>query len=381
VQDAYAQALSKWQTDGIPARPGAWLTTVARRRALDLLRRDATLKRSLPLLVEDGVEDDPADLLDEGEIPDDRLRLICTCCHPALSQPAQMALTLRLLCGLTTAEVARAFLVSESTMAARLTRAKKKIATAKIPYRVPPAAELPERLSAVLGVVHLLFTTGHTAPVGADLVRRDLVERATDLARMLRSLQPDNPDVAGLLALILLTDARRSTRVDRTGRMLRLEEQDRAQWNRAAIAEGLALVGQAIAVGPPGRYALQAAIAAVHAAAPSWQDTDWDEVVALYDQLREIWPSPVVALNRAVAVSLARGPAAGLDALDEIAEEPELAGYGYLPAARADMLTRLGRVDEAVAAYESAIEMTTNDVELDFLRSQLRRLRVEAARG
>jgi RNA polymerase sigma-70 factor (ECF subfamily) len=259
-------------------------------------------------------------------------------------------------------------------MAARLTRAKKKISRAKIPYRVPPAAELPERLAAVLGVVHLLFTTGHTAPVGADLVRRDLVERATDLARMLRTLQPDNADVAGLLALILLTDARRATRVDRTGRMIRLEDQDRSQWNRAAIAEGLALVGQAIAVGPPGRYALQAAIAAVHAAAPTWEDTDWDEVVSLYDELRAIWPSPVVALNRAVAVSLARGPAAGLEALAEIADEPELAGYGYLPAARADMLARLGRTDEAAAAYQSAIALTTNEVELDFLRSRVRAL-------
>jgi RNA polymerase sigma-70 factor (ECF subfamily) len=326
------------------------------------------------LLVGEELEDDPADLINDGEIPDDRLRLICTCCHPALSQEAQMALTLRLLCGLTTAEVARAFLVSEPTMAARLTRAKKKISRAKIPYRVPPAAELPERLAAVLGVVHLLFTTGHTAPVGADLVRRDLVERATDLARMLRTLQPDNADVAGLLALILLTDARRATRVDRTGRMIRLEDQDRSQWNRAAIAEGLALVGQAIAVGPPGRYALQAAIAAVHAAAPTWEDTDWDEVVSLYDELRAIWPSPVVALNRAVAVSLARGPAAGLEALAEIADEPELAGYGYLPAARADMLARLGRTDEAAAAYQSAIALTTNEVELDFLRSRVRAL-------
>jgi RNA polymerase sigma-70 factor (ECF subfamily) len=282
-----------------------------------------------------------------------------------------MALTLRLVCGLTTAEVARAFLVSESTMAARLTRAKKKIAVAKIPYRVPPAAELPERLTAVLGVIHLLFTTGHTAPVGGDLVRRDLVERATDLARMLRYLQPANSDVAGLLALILLTDARNATRVDRTGRLLRLEEQDRSQWNAALIADGLALVRQAIAVGPPGRYALQAAIAAVHAAAPTWEDTDWDEVVSLYDRLCEIWPSPVVALNRAVAVGLAEGPKAGLDALDEVATEPELAGYSYLPAARAEMLSRLDRYDEALAAYHEAILLTTNEVELDFLRAKL----------
>ncbi len=379
VQDAYAQALTNWQSSGVPDRPGAWLTTVARRKALDLLRRDATFKRALPFLVDDSVDADPADLVSDGEIPDDRLRLICTCCHPALAQPAQMALTLRLLCGLTTTEVARAFLVTEQAMAARLTRSKKKIAAAKIPYRVPPAAELPERLTAVLGVVHLLFTTGHTAPVGSDLVRRDLVERATDLARMLRQLLPANPDVAGLLALILLTDARHATRVDRTGRMLRLDEQDRSQWNRAAIAEGLALVRQAIAVGPPGRYALQAAIAAVHAAAPSWEDTDWDEVVSLYDQLCEIWPSPVVALNRAVAVSMAQGPKAGLDALDAVAAEPELAGYSYLPAARAHMLARLDRYDDAVAAFEDAITMTSNEVEIDDLRTRLRRLQADRA--
>jgi RNA polymerase sigma-70 factor (ECF subfamily) len=381
VQDAYAKALTAWQSSGIPDRPGAWLTTVSRRRGLDLMRRDATLTRTLPLLVGDAVDADPADLIDDGDIPDDRLRLICTCCHPSLSQPAQMALTLRLLCGLTTAEVARAFLVTEPTMAARLTRAKKKIAAARIPYRVPPAAELPERLKPVLGVIHLLFTTGHTAPAGTDLVRRDLIERATDLARMLRTLLPTNPDVAGLLALILLTDARRSTRVDRTGRMLRLDEQDRSQWNASAIAEGLALVGQAITVGPPGRYVLQAAIAAVHAAAPTWDDTDWGEVVARYDQLCEIWPSPVVRLNRAVAVGIAAGPVAGLAALDEIAAEPELAGYSYLPAARADMLSRLDRTTDAIAAYREAIELTSNEVELDFLRHRIRLLGESAARA
>ncbi len=239
VQDAYAQALALWQSRGIPERTGAWLTTVARRRAVDLLRREATLARSLPLLIEPDVDIDGDNEIDDGvEIPDDRLRLICTCCHPALAPEAQVALTLRLLCGLTTAEVARGFLVSETTMAARLTRAKKKIAAAHIPYRVPPAEELPERLTAVLGVVHLVFTTGHTAPLSDDLVRRDLVERALDLARMLRLLLPRDPDVAGLLALILLTDARRNTRVDRAGRLLLLEEQDRSQWNAAEIARG-----------------------------------------------------------------------------------------------------------------------------------------------
>jgi RNA polymerase sigma-70 factor (ECF subfamily) len=370
VQDAYARALTSWATDGLPARPGAWLTTVARRRALDLLRRETVLRRSLPLLVEDDVEE-PPDMVDVDDIPDDRLRLICTCCHPALATEAQVALTLRLLCGLTTAEVARAFLVSEPTMAARLTRAKKKIANARIPYRVPPAAELPERIDAVLTVVHLLFTTGHAAPAGADLVRRDLVERARDLARMLRGLLPDSADVAGLLALILLTDARRATRVGADGRLVLLEEQDRSQWDRAAIAEGTALVREALRRRPPSRFALQAAIAAVHAEARRWEDTDWGEVVALYDVLTDVWPSPVVALNRAVAVGMAAGPEAGLAAVDALRDEPQLAGYGYTSAARADFLRRLGRHDEARAAYEEALMLTENEVERAFLADRL----------
>ena len=377
VQDAYAKALEVWTADGVPERPGAWLTTVARRRATDLLRREVRFRVAMPLLLDDAVAPDPADAMRsdwEVTVPDDRLRLICTCCHPALGQEAQVALTLRLLCGLTTAEVARAFLVSEPTMAARITRAKKKISGAKIPYRVPPPDELPERLTAVLAVVHLLFTTGHTAPAGADLVRTDLVSRALDLGRMLRSLLPNDPGVAGLLALILLTDSRRTTRTDRTGRMVLLQDQDRSQWNAEAIREGLALVGQSINTGGPDRYALQAAIAAVHARATTWHDTDWDEVVRLYDTLCTAWPSPVVALNRAVAVSLARGPEAGLDALAEIEDDPALRGYGYLPAAKADMLARLGRDVEAAASYESAIALTDNDVERDFLRARLTQL-------
>ena len=373
VQEAYARALTAWATDGVPARPAAWLTTVARRRALDLVRRDSVLRRSLPLLVSDDVEPEP-DITDD-DIPDDRLRLICTCCHPALAPEAQVALTLRLLCGLTTAEVARAFLVSESTMAARITRAKKKIANARIPYRVPPAAELPERIDAVLTVVHLLFTTGHAAPAGADLVRRDLIERALDLARMLRTLLPDDADVAGLLALILLTDARRATRVGADGRLLLLSEQDRSQWDRAAIAEGSDLVRAAMRRRPPGRFTLQAAIAAVHAEAPRWEDTDWREVVALYDALAEVWPSPVVALNRAVALGIADGPAAGLAAIDALRDEPQLAGYSYTAAARADFLRRLGRRDEARTAYEEALLLTENSVERAFLERRLAELR------
>jgi RNA polymerase sigma-70 factor (ECF subfamily) len=365
VQDAYARALTAWQ-NRVPANPAAWLTTTARNQALDALRRAATLQRKLPLLVEraDGPGDDPG-------FPDDRLRLVFTCCHPALAIESQVALTLRLVCGLTTAEVASAFLVPEATMAARLTRAKKKIAAARIPYRVPPVSELPTRIDAVLTVVHLLFTAGHTAPAGPSLQRPDLVERALDLARMLRLLLPGDADVAGLLALILLTDARRETRVGPDGRLLLLEEQDRSRWDRAAIAEGVALVREALRRRPPGRFALQAAIAAVHAEAPSWPDTDWREVVALYDLLADRWPSPVVALNRAIAVGLAEGPAAGLAALAPLTTEPQLARYGYLAAARADFLRRLGRTEEARLAYGEALLLTENEVERRFLERRL----------
>jgi RNA polymerase sigma-70 factor (ECF subfamily) len=378
AQDAFAAALTDWRTSGIPARPGAWLTTTARRRALNVLRHRGVEHRHLPLLVEDDAVPGPAELLEDrpagAEIPDDRLRLIVTCCHPALDRSAQVALTLRLMCGLSTAEVARAFLVSEPTMAARITRAKKKIAVARIAYRVPSAAELPERVDAVLSVIHLLFTTGHTTPAGTDLVRRDLVERAVQLARMLRTLLPRDPAVAGLLALLRLTDARRDTRTAPDGRLLLLEEQDRSRWDTRAIAEGASLVREALRARPPSRYALQAAIAAVHAEAPSWDDTDWTEIVGLYDVLTQVWPSPVVALNRAVAVGFARGAAAGLAALDELAAEPQLAGYGYLPAARADFLRRLGRVDEARLAYQEALLLTENTVELEFLAGRLRAL-------
>lgn len=378
VQDAYARALATWPATGIPRSPGAWLTTVARRRALDLLRRQATSERFKPVLAtpvataSDEVEHQAEREL--TEVPDDRLRLILTCCHPAIAPDTRVALTLRLLCGLTTAEVARAFLVSEPTMAARITRAKKKIVQARIPYHVPSGEELPDRIQAVLDVVHLVFTTGHTAPAGADLIRRDLVERGLDLARMLVTILPDDPDVAGLLALILLTDARRSTRVDSEGHLVLLADQDRASWDRLAITEGVSLVRRALANGPPGRYPLMAAIAAVHAEAPTFEATDWREVVGLYDLLLQIWPSPVVALNRAVAVGFAEGPAAGLAALDPLGDEPILAGYSYLPASRADFLRRLGRSDEARLAYEEALMLSENAVERDFLDGRLRQL-------
>ena len=370
VQEAYAEALRTWDERGIPTVPGAWLTTTARRRALDLLRRDSTLTRLLPKLVTDETSGDPAEV-DVDAIPDDRLRLICTCCHPALAPEARVALTLRLVCGLSTADVARAFLVSEPTMAARITRAKKKIAVAGIPYRVPPVDELPERLAAVLDVIHLVFTTGHTAPSGAELVRRDLVERALELARVLRSLLPESADVAGLLALVLLTDARRRTRVATDGTLLPLAEQDRAQWDAAEIEEGLGLVREALTRRPPSRYALQAAIAAVHAEASSYAETDWAQVVGLYDVLGQVWRSPVVALNRAVAVSFADGPEAGLAELEGLAGEPLLATYPYLAASRADCLRRLGRVEEAREAFAEALLLTDNEVERRFLQGRL----------
>ncbi|WP_218020964.1 RNA polymerase sigma factor [Nocardia crassostreae] len=345
VQDAYAQALSRWGDQGVPAKPAAWLTTVARNRALDLLRRQSTMRRALPLLVAPDSMGDIAETIAAESIPDDRLRLICTCCHPALALEAQVALTLRLVCGLTTAEVAHAFLVQESTMAARITRAKKKIAAARIPYRVP-------------------------APAGADLIRRDLTERATDLARMLHLLLPENPYVTGLLALLLLTDARRPARTDDDGGMIALRDQDRSRWDRAKIAEGIALVRAAL-VHRPGRYALQAAIAAVHGEARSYADTDWQEVLGLYDVLIQLWPSPVVALNRAVALGMARGPSAGLDALEALAEEPQLSGYVYVPAARAHFLAALGWDAEARATYAAAIELAANTAERDFLMTRM----------
>jgi RNA polymerase sigma-70 factor (ECF subfamily) len=372
VQDAYAQALAAWPASGVPANPAAWLTLVARRRAMNLIHRNDTLSRKLPLLVDAAASPGPGDGdAAASEIADDRLRLIFTCCHTALATEARVALTLRLLCGLTTGEVASAFLVSEPAMAARITRAKKKIAAARIPYRVPPPSELPDRLAAVLDVVHLLFTTGHTAPAGQSLQRRDLAERALDLARLLQQLLPGDPAVAGLLALILLTDARRHTRTAADGRLLLLAEQDRTRWDRAEINEGLALISTALERRPSSRFALMAAIAAVHATAPRWEATDWQQITDLYDVLIQIWPSPVVALNRAIAVGEARGPQAGLAALDRLATEPQLAGYHYLPAARAEFLRRLHRTEDARLAYQEARLLADNAVERDYLTHRL----------
>ena len=366
VQEAYLAALDTWTRQGVPRNPAAWLTTTARRRAVDAHRRAGVLRAKLPLLVEPDT-DEP---VEPDAIPDDRLRLVFTCCHPALAPEAQVALTLRLVCGLTTAEIAGAFLVSESTMAARVTRAKKKITAARIPYRIPAGAELADRLHAVLVVVHLLFTTGHTAPAGAELVRVDLVDRAIGLARMLLALMPDEPEVRGLLALLLLTDARRATRVDDAGRLVLLADQDRGRWDRAAIDEGVALVVTAMR-GRRGRFTLQAAIAALHAEAPSYAETDWPQVLRLYDLLAVAWPSAVVQLNRAVALAMVAGPAAALARVDELVADGRLAGYRYLPATRADLLRRLGRHAEAAAEYRAAITLCANDAEREFLRDRL----------
>ncbi|WP_284751832.1 sigma-70 family RNA polymerase sigma factor [Arthrobacter sp. efr-133-R2A-120] len=374
VQDAYASALSTWGTRGIPENPGAWLTVTARRRAMDMHRRAATAQRALPKLLDPEVQllDDPG--RETEDITDDRLRLIFTCCHPALALDAQVALTLRLLCGLSTADVARAFLLPEATMAARITRAKKKIAAAHIPYRVPAASELRERVDGVLSVVYLVYTTGHTAPSGANLMRRDLAERGHELARMLRVLLPGDRDVAGLLALVLLTDARRGARLDEHRELVLMENQDRSKWDRSAIDEGVALLREALNLRPPGRFALMAAIAAVHDESKSWSDTDWQEILGLYDLLMETWSSPVVKLNRAIALGFAVGHAEGLAELDALGAEPRLARYPYLAAARADFLTRLGRFDEARVAFEEALILTENDTERRYLRSRLSEL-------
>jgi RNA polymerase sigma-70 factor (ECF subfamily) len=327
------------------------------------------------MLVEPDVTEGPEDAVDGPDLEDDvltdeRLRLVFTCCHPALAREAQVALTLRLLCGLTTAEIASAFLVPEATMAARVTRAKKKIAAAHIPYRVPGAAELPERLDAVLTVLHLVFTTGHTAPSGDELVRTDLVQRALELGRVLAALMPDEPEVRGLLALMLLTDSRSETRVDEDGRLVLLRDQDRGRWDRAEVLEGVGLV-QDLHHSRVGRFGIQAAIAGEHAVAPSYDETRWPRVLALYDALLREWPSPVVSLNRAVALAEVAGPEAALAEVERLAADGRLDGYRYLAATRADLLRRLGRAQEAAVAYREALALADNTAERDFLESRI----------
>jgi RNA polymerase sigma-70 factor (ECF subfamily) len=375
AQDAFAQALARWPTDGVPHRPGAWLTTTARNRAMDRLRRgaaEATRLRSLAPLVTTVADAEPPDPVEEDDVvPDDRLRLMFTCCHPALPLDARVALTLRTLAGLTTTEIARAFLVPEPAMAQRIVRAKRKIKNAGIPYRVPPADLLPERTDAVLGVLYLLFNEGYGASAGAELQRAELTAEAIRLARVLVELMPDEPEAAGLLALMLLHDARRAGRVDDEGELVTLEHQDRTRWDRAEIAEGVRVLDGALALRRPGPYQIQAAIAACHATATDPADTDWPQIARLYAEMARLNPSPVVELNRAVAVAMADGPAVGLRLVDALRDSGALAGYHLLPATRADLLRRLGRTAEAAAAYREALALVGTDTERRYLARRL----------
>jgi RNA polymerase sigma-70 factor (ECF subfamily) len=367
AQEAFALALRTWPRDGVPDRPGAWLTTTARNRATDRLRRDAL---GAAKLREAGIVRVPSDPdLDDSGVPDDRLRLIFTCCHPALATEAQVALALRTLAGLGTAEIARAFLVPEATMSQRLVRVKRKIRNAGIPYRVPPAHLLPERTAAVLGVLYLTFNEGYSASAGPDLLRPDLAAEAVRLGRVLARLMPDEPEVLGLLALMLLQHARRATRAGADGELVPLEEQDRTRWDTAEIAEGTALLETALRRRHPGPYQIQAAIAACHATAARPADTDWPQIAGLYRELRKFVPSAVVELNRAVAVGMADGPQAGLALLDELTDA--LDGYHLLPATRADFLRRLGRPAEAARWYATARDLATTDAERAYLTRRI----------
>ena len=363
VQEAFVVALERWPSSGVPPSPAGWIITTARNRAIDRLRRESSRDNRHAQAVLLHAEDEPTEV---GPVQDDRLRLIFTCCHPALAPEAQVALTLRLIAGLQTPEIARAFLVSEPTMAQRLVRAKNKIRAAHIPYRVPGDAELPDRLPPVLAVVYLVFNEGYVASAGDELVRTDLCREATRLARLVAELMPDEPEVIGLLALLLLTEARRPARTAPDGSLVRLADQDRSRWDRALVDEGQALVRACLRRNAPGPYQIQAAINAVHSDAATAADTDWVQIVQLYDQLMAIAPTPVVAMNRAIALAEVEGPRQALAALDRLA----LDGYYLFHAARADVLERLGRHGEASAAYDEALTRTTNAAERRLLEQR-----------